>query len=91
MSDAAYARMTAACKRQLDAVADCHRKYKREPERSMVCKHLSSAAALCLVESICPVEAERARSECASAGTSVKARRCKRAKAALQECVMLHQ
>lgn len=91
MSDAAYARMSAACKRQLDAVAECHRKYQREPERSMVCKRLSSAAAMCLVEVICPKEVEGVRTACASAGTAAKTRRCRRARAALQECVMLHQ
>ncbi|CAM6092830.1 unnamed protein product [Calypogeia fissa] len=44
------------CRGKIYALEDCHRKYRKEPERGMMCKHSNHAAALCLLSCVCPDE-----------------------------------
>ncbi|KAL2651611.1 hypothetical protein R1flu_019739 [Riccia fluitans] len=58
------------CRGKIFALEDCQRKYRKEPERGMMCKHLNHAAALCLLSCVCPEEVESVQYQCASQGPS---------------------
>ena len=91
MDDDELQRLEIKCRRLLNALTKCRKIYPREPERSMLCSRLSTAAATCLVASICPKEIEAIETHCGSVGTEKKRRRCVRAKEDLQTCLERHQ
>ncbi|BBM98423.1 hypothetical protein MPTK1_1g13400 [Marchantia polymorpha subsp. ruderalis] len=75
------------CRGKLFALEDCQRKYRKEPERGMMCKHLNHAAALCLISCVCPEAVESVQYHCSSRGNTSKRQQCQRAQARLQFCI----
>ncbi|KAJ7559732.1 hypothetical protein O6H91_04G098700 [Diphasiastrum complanatum] len=84
-------RQRSRCRAKIYALDSCQRKYPKEPERGMLCKHLNHAAALCLVSFVCPDQVEAVQSYCSSLGTVSKQKRCREARESLEDCLAAHQ
>ncbi len=91
MSAAEDERRASSCRTKILAMQDCFRKYPREPERGLLCKHLSNAVAVCILTSLCPMEFEAVQSYCNSIGTLTKRRLCEAAQTRLDNCIKSHQ
>ncbi|KAH8962312.1 hypothetical protein BDL97_05G094900 [Sphagnum fallax] len=91
MSAAENERRASSCRTKILAMQDCFRKYPREPERGLLCKHLSNAVAVCILTSLCPMEFEAVQSYCNSIGTLTKRRLCEAAQTRLDNCIKSHQ